>query len=113
MSVQSEVSVGKDRGNSYFEGGVGEYLGYSILSFLLTVFTLGFGIPWVVCMWGKFIAKNTVISGQRMKFEGSGGSLFGNWIVWMLLTFITFGIYGFWVGPKLLNWVATNTKVDN
>ena len=39
----------------------------------------------------------------------TGGQLFGNWIKWFLLTAITCGIYGFWVAPRLYNWVAKHT----
>lgn len=96
---------------SKFTGGVLGCLGHAILFSLIVSFTLGIATPWAVCMYASFIADNTTIDGHRVKFEGSGASLFGNWIVWVLLTIITFGIYGFWVTPKMIDWVVKNIHV--
>ncbi len=94
---------------SRWDGGVLDTVLHSILASLLISVTCGIATPWALCyLWG-FIVDHVVIDGRRLKFSGTGGSLFGNWIVWFLLTFITCGIYGFWVAPKLYDWVASNT----
>ena len=35
---------------SYFDGGLLSYIGYSILSFIIIVLTLGIATPWAVCL---------------------------------------------------------------
>jgi uncharacterized membrane protein YjgN (DUF898 family) len=63
-------------------------------------------------MW-KFIISHAVVDGKRLSFDGTGGQLFGNWIKWFLLSVITCGIYGFWVAPRLYNWVVSHTHLEN
>ncbi|MEQ9363374.1 MAG: DUF898 family protein, partial [Leptospirales bacterium] len=38
---------------------------------------------------------------QRFSFRGTGGSLFGIYIVNMILTAVTLGIYSFWARVKI------------
>lgn len=98
--------------NFKFDGDAGSYLGIGIASFFLILFTVGFGIPWAVCMKQKWIALHTTYDGRRMKFEGSGGQLFGQFFVWWLLTVVTVGIYSFWVGPKYQKWITEHTAFE-
>ena len=98
--------------NSKFVGRVGEWIGTSILAWLLIVFTFGIATPWAICMFIRYFFANSIIEGRKLKFTGSGGGLFGNWIIWCILTCITFGIYGFWVPNKVANWVVTNTTFE-
>ena len=95
-----------------WDGGVLETFVNSLVASLIISFTLGIGTPWAVCYMTKFILGHCVIDGKRLSFNGKGGSLFGNWIKWFLLTVITCGIYGFWVIPKMYNWVATHTHIE-
>ena len=97
-------------GSFKFERDVASYFGVGVLSFLLVLFTLGFGIPWAVCMKQKWIADHTTIDGRQLKFVGSGGELFGKFIVWYLLSLVTLGIYGllYW-GPNLQQWITEHT----
>ena len=60
----------------------------------------------------RWVAKNTLIEGRRLKFIGSGTSLFLHYIKWFLLTIITFGIYGFWLYIKMLEWKTENTVFE-
>lgn len=89
-----------------FDGGAGSYLGISILSFLLTVFTFGIAAPWAICMRYRWQAEHTLVYERRVNFTGTGMGLFGNWIKWLLLCFITLGIYSFWVTPRLTRWIV-------
>ena len=93
---------------SSFQGNVVNWVGTAILAGLLTAVTLGFGAPWAICMYLRWFFDNSVIQGRKIKFNGTGGSLFGNWIKWFLLCLITFGIYGFWVVPAICKWVNQN-----
>lgn len=98
--------------NSYFDGTLSQYVGYTILGTLLTIFTFGIFTPWYVTMMQSWKAKHTVIDGQRLRFDGSAGSLFGQWIKWLLLIIVTFGIYAFWVNIKMQQWITKNTHFD-
>ena len=96
---------------SKFTGGLLGLIGIGILQWIITVFTLGFGAPWAICLKEKWIAKHTVIDGRQLTFDGTGGQLFGNYIKWFLLTLITFGIYSFWLSIKMKQWVVKHTHM--
>lgn len=95
---------------SYFDGGLLQLIGYSILGVLVTVCTLGICLPWAYTMVYNWEIKHTVINGYRLRFNGTALGLFGNWIKWFLLTVITLGIYGLWVGIKLRKWKVSHTS---
>ena len=86
---------------SYFDGGLLQYIGWSILGSLITVLTLGICFPWACCMIYRWEIEHTVVNGQRLYFDGTASQLFGNWVKWLLLTIITLGIYSFWLFIKL------------
>lgn len=94
---------------SYFDGGLFELVIYRIIGFFLTTFTLGLAFPWAMCLVYGWEINHTVIDGKRLRFDGTGAELFGNWIKWLLLTFITLGIYGFWVGISIKKWQVKHT----
>lgn len=95
--------------DSYFDGGLLQLVGYTLLGVLVTVITLGICLPWAYTMIYNWEAKHTVINGERLHFNGTAIGLFGNWIKWLLLTIITLGIYGFWLGIKLKKWRVSHT----
>lgn len=94
---------------SYFDGKLLQLIGWNILGFLVTFFTLGICYPWAICMVKSWEVKHTVISGQRMRFDGTPMQLFGTWIKWWALTIVTFGIYAFWLPIKSRQWVTRHT----
>ena len=96
--------------NTYFDGGLLELIGWSILGALITVCTLGICYPWALCMRYGWKVNHTTIGGKRLKFSGSAVGLFGHWVKWLLLSVVTFGIYGFWVGISLEKWKVKNTS---
>ena len=63
---------------SYFDGGILDYIGYSILVAIIFGLTLGIATPWAVCMMQNWKTKHTVVNGQRLYFDGTGAQLFGN-----------------------------------
>ena len=95
---------------SYFDGGLLQLIGWRIVGVLLSVCTLGLGIPWAVCMLYDWETKHTVINGHRLRFTGTGGQLFGSYIKWWLLTIITLGIYGLWVPIKVKKWITKHSE---
>ncbi|WP_066618264.1 DUF898 family protein [Clostridium magnum] len=110
----SEVSLNVNINNStstqsYFDGGLLQLIGYTILGIIITVCTLGSCFPWAVCMKINWKIKHTVIEGRRLRFEGTAIGLFGLWIKWWILCIITLGIYSFWVGISLEKWITKHT----
>ena len=96
-------------GESKFDGGLLQLIGWKILGALVTGITFGIGYPWSVCFVERWVAKHTTINGRRLKFDGKGIQLFGKYIIWLLLTLITFGIYAFWLSIKMRKWVTSHT----
>lgn len=98
---------------STWDGSVFDTIVNSIAASLICVLTCGIGAPWAICYIMKFVIGHAVIDGKRMRFDGTGGQLFGNWIKWFLLIVITCGIYSFWVTPRLYKWVASHIHTAN
>lgn len=94
-----------------FDGGAATYLGVGILAALVTVFTLGLGLPWAIVMRESWKAKHTLINGARVAFTGTGAGLFGHYIKWWLLSIVTLGIYTFWVAPRMTKWIVEHQQV--
>lgn len=93
-----------------FDGGAGSYLGISIGAFLITVLSLGLLLPIAICMKYRWRSNHTIINGYRVRFTGSAGGLFGNWIKWWFLIIVTLGGYSFWVGPRLTRWIVEHQE---
>lgn len=100
-------------GNSYFDGGLLQLIGWKILGAIITTITLGICYPWAVCMVYDWETKHTVVDGKRLRFDGSAVGLFGNWIKWLLLTIVTLGIYSFWLNIALKKWKTKHTHFAN
>lgn len=94
---------------SYFDGGLLQLIGWKILGFLITTFTLGICYPWACCMVCNWETKHTVIDGKRLYFDGKAIQLFGIWIKNLLLIIITLGIYSFWVKISIKKWITKHT----
>ena len=71
-----------------FDGGAATYFGTGILAALITIFTLGIGYPWALCLFQRWKAKHTFIDGRKLKFTGGGFSLIGLWIKWMIFLMV-------------------------
>ena len=98
---------------SYFDGGLADSIGYSIVALAIAFFTLGICTPWSICIMQSWKAKHTIINGHRLQFTGSAIGLFGHWIKWFFLTIITFCIYSFWLNIKMQQWITKNTHFVN
>ncbi len=94
----------------YFDGGLFELIGWRILGYLITLFTLGICAPWAFTMVYSYEANHTVLDGRRLRFKGTARGLFVQWIKWLLLTIVTLGIYGFWVNLALKKWRTKNLE---
>ena len=100
-------------GNSYFDGGLLQLIGWRILGTIITVFPLGICFPWAFYMIYDWETKHTVVDGHRLYFDGTAVQLFGNWIKWFLLTIVTCGIYSFWLAIALRKWKTKHTHFAN
>ena len=109
---QSVINAPSKVGESKFTGTYGSLLGNRIVNSLISIFTLGFGIPWVICRSHRWVVEHTVIDGRHLSFDGTGGKLIGAWIKWMFLTLITCGIYGLWVPLKKRAWIVEHSHIE-
>ena len=112
MFSDVDVNVTADQSGSdksYFDGGLAQLIGWCILGWLVTIFTLGICFPWSYTMIYRWETKHTVINGRRLIFGGTAVQLFGLWIRWFLLMIITIGIYGFWICISLKKWRVKHT----
>ena len=101
------------RTDSYFDGGLIELIGWKLLSFLITIVTLGIGAPWGACMIYSYEINHTVYNGKRLKFEGTGGDLFVNIFKWVLLSIITLGIYTLFIPVRKTKWVISHIHFED
>lgn len=97
---------------SKFTGSLLGLIIINIICVLISILTLGLGIPWAVCLKESWYAERTVIDGKELYFDGNGFQLFGNYIKWFLLTIITLGIYSFWLVIKMKQWVIKHTHFE-
>lgn len=100
----------ENNGTSYFDGGLLQLVGWTLLGILITAITFGICYPWALCMIYGWKINHTVIEGRRLQFDGKAVQLFGNWIKWFLLCIVTFGIYSFWLGIALEKWKVKHTQ---
>lgn len=110
-----EVEVKKKavRTDSYFDGSLIELIGYRILAILITLFTFTLASAWAEKILISYKIEHTVYNGKRLKFEGTGASLFVQRFKWGLLTLITFGIYALWIPIKKEKWVVSNIHFED
>lgn len=111
--VEIKKVTNEARTDSYFDGKVLEYIGWKLLSYLITCASAGIAYPWGKCLLYRYQFSHTIYNGKRLKFEGNGGDLFVNRFKWIFLTLITFGIYGWWVPAKKANWVISKLHFED
>ncbi len=98
--------------NSYFDGRLIALIGINLLTALVTTITLGFAYPAMYCFKKRWIYASTVINGYRLKFTGTGGQLFGKYILWTFLGIITLGIFALWWPIKYQKWETKHVEID-
>ncbi len=97
---------------SYFDGKTIALIGINLLTALVVPLSLGFAYPAMYCFKKRWIYASTVVNGYRLKFTGTGGQLFGKYILWTFLTIITFGIFGIWLPVKYQKWETKHIEID-
>lgn len=98
--------------DSRFDAGLLSLIGIRLLTFFLTLITIGLALPWSITIYQSWVTKHTIIDGRRLTFTGSGLGLFGAWVKIWLLTVITAGIYSFWAGLAIKKWVISHTHFE-
>lgn len=91
-----------------FDGGAATFAGIWLLCVVVTVCTLGLGLPFAVVLKERWRASHTLIEGRRLLFTGSAAGLFLRWVVWEVLIVVTLGVYSFWVVPRMTRWRVEN-----
>lgn len=99
----------KDGTGSFWDGRLLHLIGWRLLATLITVLTLGIGLPWALCLLYKYEVQHTVINNRRLDFDGTGWSLFKQWIIMLLLIIVTLGIYIFWAEIRIKRWETAHT----
>ena len=97
---------------SYFDGKLIAVIGINLLTALVSVITLGFAYPAMYCFKKRWIYASTVVNGYRLKFTGTGGQLFGKYILWTFLGIITIGIFTLWWPIKYQKWETKHVEID-
>ena len=110
MVAHTEYADGEKMDESRFTGGAGGWFAYHVLFIVLSVITLGIGLPFAFVMLTRWRLSNTVIGGSPLVFEGSGGKLFGKFLLWGLLSVVTLGIFDLFVSVKYMRWETAYTQ---
>lgn len=100
---------GQTDNNSYFDGGIGGYIGIRLLSGWIKMATLGIGSAWANKLVLDWETRHTVVDSRRLIFTGTGGNLFVKYLLWGFLTTITLGIFALFVPVKTLRWQTEHT----
>ena len=102
----------KNSENTYFDGKMLQWLGWTLLGELVTLVTVGICFP---IYWGwieKWKLNHTVVNGYRLRLTRGGGRLVGRWLLWMLLSIITLFIFSLWIPKKMERWKVANMVVE-
>ena len=94
---------------SKFTGSLLELIAVGMFAGVVSVFSFGLLVPWAICYQYRYMADHTIIDGKQLRFDGTAGQLFGQWLKWLFFIIITFGIYGLWVGLRLEQWRVSHT----
>lgn len=76
----------------------------TVRAILTSVLTLGLGVPWAQVMRYRWIAENTYVNGEPLRFTGTGGQLFRRYVLWGMLCLASFGLYAFLIPSRMRKW---------
>ena len=111
--LEHTTYAGSDQPIGSFDGTGIEYLGYSLLGNLLTMFTCGIGGAWAITLVKKWEVRHDYLEGRRLRYDGTGLALLGRYILVAVLSLITCGIYLSWGAVRLNKYVYKNIHFDN
>lgn len=88
---------------SSFDGTLWQMIGWQIVCWAITFVTLGIAYPWGACLLFRWETEHTTINGKRLKFTGTGGSLF------FLYLKLYLGLFGILIAFSVLGVLLTPT----
>ena len=97
-----------------FTGTGGALFGKFLVGMILTGITFGIYAPWFIVNLQKYVCENLTLKTEagdvRFSFTGTGGKLFGTYLVGAILTGLTLGIYAAWFMVNLTKFFSENTQ---
>lgn len=96
---------------SKFTGSLLELIAVSMFAGVVSAFSFGLLVPWAICYYYRYMTDHTIIDGNQLRFDGTAGQLWGQWLKWLFFIIITLGIYSFWVGLRLEQWRVSHTHM--
>lgn len=96
---------------SEFTGGAFGLFFVNLLTFLVSLLTLGIASFWMFCYKERWLARRRIIDGEKLIFDGRGHQLFGKGVLWALLTLVTVGIFAFWLNVNIKKWLTSHTHI--
>jgi uncharacterized membrane protein YjgN (DUF898 family) len=100
-----------------FTGTGGGLLGKFLVGMILTGITIGIYAPWFIVNLQKYICENLTLKTEngdvKFSFTGTGGKLFGVYLVGAILTGLTLGIYASWFMVNITRFFAENTQAQS
>lgn len=96
---------------SEFTGSAFGLLCVNLIAFLVSILTLFFGLPAMVCYKQRWMARHTIVDNRHLTFDGTAGQLFGKWIGWLILCVLTVGLFLPFLPLKVKKWVVSHTHL--
>lgn len=85
----------------------------TIWTTFLTLITLGFYLPWAICVRARWNARNSFVDGKQLRFAGKGGQVAGIVYISTLLSILTLGIFAYWGYCAIRKWIYLNIEVSS
>jgi len=94
-----------------FDAPLGGYYVRTLGCWLATILTLGIFAPWARSTMTGYRVRHLTLSGESVRFDGSGLGVLGHGLLSWLLCAITLQIYLPWAVFRMWRWEAENTIV--
>jgi len=117
VMTKTEISgTAKGTLKGSFTGTGGQLFVHFLVGYLLMIITLGIYTPWFICRMLRWGAENFTLTADdgttyKLRFDGTGGALFGTFILGALLMIITLYIYTPWFMVKLRKWLYSHMAI--
>ena len=109
--VEAQPVVKKNT-RSFFDGKSCQIFGWTVLGFLVTVFTLGLLFSCAYYWVTRWKTNHTIVRGHRLHLKKDAlGTLICWWFLWYFLSIITLTIYAWFVPVRLGKWRSSYTTM--
>ncbi len=96
-------------GDSFMQTNLLKCVMMNIGSYLIGIFTLGFGYPLIFKRKEAYYTDLSVVDGNDIELRGSTSKLYGKWLLGIFLCIVTLGFFIPMVNYFLYKWTAENT----